>query len=537
MFSIVAVGSFNEWASAAVSVLLLCFLLYKAFENKSITIGKDLLNLSVALICVFYFITSAWAIDGGMAIIGGIKFLPLILFLLARKQESCTPSQTYQMVIYTTSIMVVLSSVISFVPPLAGYVTVAGRLAGFFQYPNTFAMLILISELLILYKPKFKIFDLVLLLILIFGLLYTGSRMVFVLFLLSNACIVFTKANKKTRLLFLGGLAMLLAIIFIGFGSSPLLQRFLRISIFESTFVGRILYAVDAAPLLLKYPFGMGYLGYNYIHPTIQTGLYTVRYVHNDFLQLVLDIGWLPVAFFVAAITKKVFSKATSIPFKIIIITFCAHIFFDFDLQFIAMFLLLLVLLEEKDTKNVTLKAKGLLGGAAVVLLVANTYMCMHLLFAHFHLGQQAQKLYPWNTENHIAMIEKESNLAKANALADRILVQNNMCYAPYVIKANAAYAAGEFNNVITYSRQLIQQNPFEAEHYENYARMLINGIAKYNALGDQESIAFCQNELKSLQSALRSLPARLSDAGAKIKDQPQTEFSQEIQNYLNELG
>ena len=61
---------------------------------------------------------------------------------------------------------------------------VSERLSGFFQYPNTFALFLLISELLLLKKINLKIIDYITLAVLIGGLLYTGSRTVFLLFIL-----------------------------------------------------------------------------------------------------------------------------------------------------------------------------------------------------------------------------------------------------------------------------------------------------------------------------------------------------------------
>lgn len=537
VLSIIAVGGFNEWMSALISAAILVYLFYKCVKQGTINYSNDLLFYATALVSLSYFIVGFWAIDAGMAFIGGIKFLPIILFLILRKQEKADNANTYQIIILLSAIMVVVSSVFSIIPQFAGYFTVADRLAGFFQYPNAFAMLILISELLILQKEKIGIIDIVFLAIFLFGIIYSGSRIVFVLFIVSNIAILLFKSNKKFRLIFLASVAALLIITFIFFGDNAIVQRFLRISIFESTFVGRILYWVDALPLLLKYPFGMGYLGYNYVYPTIQTGVYSVRYVHNDFLQLFLDIGWIPTILFIVAIVKKVISNNTNKYLKITIITFCIHIFFEFDLQFLSLFFILLLLLSDEQQSVKSIKTGSLFGAVSITALLVNVYIASHLMLSFFNLNEQAAKLYPWNTQNNIALLEKETQISEADALADIILSQNKVSFVPYVVKAKVAYSNGDFNNVINYNRKILELNPFEQKYYEDYAIMLINGITRYKSANDVKSIEYCQRELKTINDELKGNTQKLSSLGKAIKDQPNTEFSEKVSEYIKRLG
>ena len=80
------------------------------------------------------------------------------------------------------------------------------------------------------------------------------------------------------------------------FDSFGIFRRVLSLSFTESTFVGRFLYYMDALPQILRRPFGMGYMGYYYDQLSVQTGVYSVMYLHNDLFQLVLDTGWIPAA-------------------------------------------------------------------------------------------------------------------------------------------------------------------------------------------------------------------------------------------------
>ena len=79
------------------------------------------------------------------------------------------------------------------------------------------------------------------------------------------------------------------------------------LSLNESTFIGRIIYFKYGLRLIAKNPFGLGYLGFYYTEQFNQTAVYSVRYIHNELLQLLLDIGWLPAAFFAAALIAALF--------------------------------------------------------------------------------------------------------------------------------------------------------------------------------------------------------------------------------------
>lgn len=108
---------------------------------------------------------------------------------------------------------------------------------------------------------------------------------------------------------------------------------------------------VDALPVLLKHPFGMGYLGYYYIQNEIQTGVYTVRYIHNDWLQIGLDIGWIPLVLYGVAAVKTWIGKSVSIRNKMILAVLFLHGLFDFDAQNMFIFLIVLLIMSETEWK------------------------------------------------------------------------------------------------------------------------------------------------------------------------------------------
>ncbi len=541
IISSLIIGAFNEFASCIISLILSVYLLVKIFRSKQLDIKINISGISLVLICFMYGLSCLWAIDSGMAFIGFLKFLPILLFLLTVWQSKTINFETW--LPYFASGMVLISTIGMHIPYISQFFTVAERLAGFFQYPNTFALFLLVSELVLFKKQKFKIPDFICIAILIFGLLYTGSRTVFLISIAANLAMAVYRFKKafKTKAFLISAAVFIVAcagIFLIILSASPdVLKRYLSISFTESTFVGRILYWVDALPLLLKYPFGMGYLGYSYMQGSIQTGWYSIRYVHNDFLQLALDIGVIPTALFMFAIIKNIFYKGTPFYKKVAIVSICAHSFFDFDLQFIAVFFLLILLLDNENGKTITIKKNTVILRSILILLAAlNLYMGSHLVLAYFEQNNAAETLYPFNTDVKISSLETQSDLEIANSTADEILKQNTSSFIPYSVKAKYYYSIGDFNSLIQTKRMVFELNPYEYTEYEEYCQMLINGISFYQKLGDNASIKYCQQELINTKKTLEQNINSLSPLGKKIKDQPTAELPDEILYYITQI-
>lgn len=536
--SLLLVGGFHEYISCGLAVAMSMYLLIRLAARKTLTVRKDFLTSAVVAVCLGYGLTCLWAVDRGMALVGFLKFLPLLLYLLCLQQED-GGEQALKLLPYFGAAMAILSAIGMQFSAVKALFAVAGRLAGFFQYPNTFAVLLLVCELLLLKKPGKRIWDYIILAVLVGGFLYTGSRTAFLVAIVANVAMLLclTKRNVRTFLWIGIGGACLLAVLLM-LGENSVLRRYLTISLTESTFVGRLLYWVDALPLLLKYPLGMGYMGYYYVQQSVQTGVYTVAYIHNDFLQLVLDIGWVPAGLFFGAIVAWFLKKSVPTTDKIILGAVLLHSLFDFDLQFIGMFLLVVLLLSRDKTEKVmAVKPRLPLKLSFCVVALAGLYIGAALMFAHLGNRQLADALYPYNTQNKIALLEQSEDLESANALADEILKQNTDFFGSYSIKAKYNYSQGDFAALIKNQRAALQRNPFAHTEYEAYCKMLLKGVELYEKAGDKRSAEICRKELLAAAEQLEANAKRLSSLGKMIKDQPVTELSDEVLAQIRKIG
>ena len=223
---------------------------------------------------------------------------------------------------------------------------------------------------------------------------------------------------------------------------------------------------------------------------------------------------------------------------KLIPGTLVAHCLFDFDLEFVAVFMLLLALMEPEQAKLLPKrKPTALLQGGFAVVAAVSLYMCAALGLAYFEVRDAAQALYPFHTSSMLQMLEQELDLGRANELADQILAQNDHCFGAYSVKSKYAYSQGDFGQVIQYKRLALAENPFEQKEYEEYCRMLMNGIGLYEQKGDTQSVQICQQELVAVKAQFDANRDRLSYLGSRIDTQPVLTLPEDVVSYIDSIG
>ena len=539
LLSLVLSGGFNDYVGCVLSAIISVLLIVKIAQNRNLVVNINITSLSIAVITLLYLISCFYAIDSGMAFVGFLKFLPVLLYMLLLMQDKGIKEHLIALLPYVALALGVLSLVLVFIPATRDYFTVSDRLAGFFQYPNTFALFLLVGELTALSKEKLKPIDIISALLLIILLLFTGSRAVFILAVFSNVLIIFFRKGRKNKIILctvLAALVLAVLLLLPLLKSNEIFSRYFTISFGESTFVGRLLYYADAFPVILKHPFGLGYMGYYYIQQSIQTGVYSVMFIHNDFLQLLLDVGWIPCLLFVVGIIKSFFRKGNSAGKRIILLTVFLHCLFDFDLQFISMFFILLLFLNYNDGKQLELKKGAVFVFSFVITGLLSLYFAVALGLAHFGFNQAADSMFPGNTQNKVDLLIAEDDIVTQNEIADRIISQNEYVQIAYSAKARYAFSQGDFESLISYKNKIFQIAPFSYDEYEDYCYMLIQGIQLYKQAGDEYSTEVCEQQLLKTADRLDRLDDKLSNLGRKIVDQPKTDLPDDIVKYINSL-
>lgn len=530
-------GLFHNFAAVLAVIPFAVILAVASVKNGHLKFFLNPASVCLGLFLVFYALTTLWATDSGMAVIGFLRFMPVIVFALALMQFEDMRKKIMSVFPYIMAAGTVITSLLGLIPPLSKLFLVEGRLAGFLQYPNTFALLLLVAEIYLVCNFKNRARDTVCLIILIFGILYTGSRTAFVIAAAANLGLVLLIPGKRIKLA-IGG-ALIVSVLAVVFGALILhieiLERFIKISFSSTTFMGRLLYMRDAVPLVLSHPFGTGFMGYYYLEQQVQTGVYSVMYLHNDFLQFALDIGWVPAAALIISFLKPAFSRGTSTARRIALLSIFAHSILEFNLQFIAVLMLAVLLFDTRSGKQYKLSfgKAGII--PASVLSAVSLYFGIALALSQFGAFETSAKMYPFNTVNNVSRLSA-LDTEDAAELSNKILAQNENVVIARSALARFAYSKGDFSTLIQTKRQIINLAPFAYEEYEDYAVMLANGVMLYSRAGNTQSAEICKKELVSLRKALRSTENRLSYFGKRIIDQPTTEFPEQIEKYIDNV-
>ncbi|MDD7404089.1 MAG: O-antigen ligase family protein [Butyribacter sp.] len=556
--SLVWSGGYYEYSSVIIGVCIAVFLIVFRRKRLEKTAFENYMVFS-AIIAFMYWISSIYAVDCGMAMTGAAKKSVIFLFALAL---AVTEQEQRKRILYKLpEIAVVLTAVpaiASLAEPVRKFVFSAGRFCGTFGYANTYALFALLALLVLLetWKQRAVWKDVAMLLGFLAGLWFSGSRYTWVLAFV--ALIAFALAQKGIRKYVCAVLGILLALTVCAgtvFRQTEAMGRLFTTNF--STLYGRLLYWQDGLSLAIKHPFGMGYLGYYYKQNEIQTGVYTVRYVHNDLLQWVLDIGWIPAIVLLLIIILAICNKKRPFLEKLLLSVILLHSMMEFDLEHTGMaFLLVLVLSCSKEAvfrKNCVfgktdssekpggLQKAGISGKICMALSVLIGCVCLYFavplsLYAA-EKTKTAVQWYPVYTDAQLANLSLEKDNDKADRLADKILGQNDTAFLAYDAKAQVAFNQNRFSDMVRYKKKAIARNKFDAAEYNDYLVMLNEILSYAIENGDEELAMEMAGDMQELLTIIEDNKKTVSPLGKKIDDKVEIDFPKDITEEIRNLG
>ncbi len=504
-------GLFYLWG-AALAVIGLTGALLLTQKREGLRFSFSPLLLACGSLVLFHLGGCLWGTDRGMALAGALQFLPLPLFALALQQrEAEKRMQMLTWLPHTAAAMVLLSFLLSRIPACAGRFLINGRLAGFFQYPNTFAAYLLAALVVLLHgAPAGRGEKRLLSLILLFGLALAQSKAAAVLLIaVLIVSAVYADAGSEKRLLFLAALLFACAGLFLALSG--------RLSF--STFFGRLLYARDALPVIARHPLGLGYTGYYWLQGSFQTGVYSVRHVHNELLQLLLDVGWIPAGLFLWALVEAFRSPEGGLCRRLLLAVLCLHALFDFDTQFVSVAFLMLTAasVEPKGTR----KLPGpVFAALSVPLCLFSLWLGTASALLAAGRPQEAAGWYPGYTEALIRMLPETENSRIAES-ADRILRLNGSAAPAWDCKAEAAFQRGDFDAALDAKEEAVRLSRYNRQEYLEYRSLLEQVRIRCLGRGDAAGAARCSAKLEALPGRMQAVLDGTSALGRMIDDQP----------------
>lgn len=539
-------GLFTEYAACIYTAVYGIFFGICLYRKRIWKFCWNLESAALLLVAGFSLLSVLYGVDRGMSLIGFVRFLGVLFFLGILMQLSEEDRQELLQGIPIAGVLMTGIGAVSYpIKPLREFFYVSGRLGGFFQYPNVYALFCLIGMIWTICGINLKETSgqrrkrVVVAAALAAGVLLSGSRTVFVL--MAAALLVLAVHSRNLRKPLLIGMVLLAAVVLFSFimGSSQNMGRILTASFSSSTLIGRVIYVLDSQKLLWKYPFGLGYLGYFYREPEIQTALYSVRFVHNDFFQIALDIGWLPCILMLVFFVKNIISRSNSFANRLILAVWGIHLFFDFDMEFVAMWYLLLLFVNCSCGKKEKSLSDGMRRGMCTACLAVGVmalYLGVGMIPRYLGRADISSALLPFYTESNTELLAKETDIEKAKMLAQRISRQNSYVPETYDIFALVAYTEGDYEALSTYKKQSLHLQKYNIEAYEKYLMLLSQAISAESGQNDADDVVYLLRCVTEVPQMLKAVEAETTPLAYKTRDIPEFELSQELQEYIQKV-
>lgn len=519
-------------------VILLCTIWGKGFlmtESRPAFWGKTLILFGGILSLIV-------GIDRGESIFGLIRLIAILTMSLAAGQLDEKDKIFFLRTIPIAGIISAAGCFLHGFSFFQMWLSPTGRASGPFGYANTMALFLILG--IVIENHFGKRIKWVIQLLLLLGLFATGSRTGFVIlggYLIWNFIHCRGK-NKGLLLAFLCMAAMIGTVGLIG-GNLPAMSRFLKISINASTLQGRFLYWEDAIRMLLKCPAGLGYMGYFYFQQAQQSGLYSVRFVHNEWLQWILDYGILAGIGLITYLFGSKVEKQSLINKELLCII-SIYSFFDFHLQFLSIMMIVLILLPGGEIVWDCNADKRKRMGWSICLLVFLMFSAgmsistgMADRYAQREEYAQAVRWNPLSASYKQEYLLQFENLDKASVYAKRLLQDNQYLYAAYLIRSNAAAAEGKLDEFILNRRRALNLRKYHIEEYEEYFEILYGWYGQAREEGDIQETVVCVSAMREIPQILNRVRRNTNLRAYRIKDKPDLTLSPQYRKLLEEIG
>lgn len=438
-------GYFAEIAYLISDLFLFFGLLVVICLKKEWTVSP--IHIPILLIVLGYWVSVIYATDIEQAVLEASRVSALIpLSLLIVMVQSDHLQRLYRIWPWIGAVLTIAGIVLG--------LERNGRLESTLEYANALAIfaLINIGICVVSYMLERKLVYLGLLTVNAVGLLLTFSRSVWVLWLIMAfaALVWFPQLRKQTYWIPIGlthifSLAIALAIKRDTFF---FWQRVSSIQTKTSEFQIRLTYWKDSWGMIHDHFLGgTGGGGWNVLVSLYRSQEYFVRYVHNHYIQITLDIGivgllafasWI-VIFYMAGIRRIKCELNTDLMLTkgmlLFVTVLLLHAGFDFDLTFPFMFGTLVCLTVPLYKKTYQLRLSRNAYGATILFLfvgicwwgwLAIGYGYIHTANYHVATGEyvKAQKLYtrgeymmPWSSSARYA--SAKGYVRQGNATGD----------------------------------------------------------------------------------------------------------------------
>lgn len=522
---------FSVFLSGAALVLLLLHGVWRAGALR-LPVGPEAWCLYG--LCGLTLLTIPFGVSSGMAFAGSLRLAVWVLFFLyAATYTDQERADILNAVAYEGAVLSLITIAGFLYDAAAGIDDPNGRIDGFFQYANTWSLFLLACLILLALKDRRHPADWPAMAALLCGVYLSGSRGVFLLLLpLALAWGVHRLVrlrDVKTVALAAGGMAAVgvLAVLLSG---GLVLDRLRAITLSSSSLNGRLLYYLDGAEMLLRHPLGVGYGGYLYLQPLEQTGVYTLRFIHNEYLQAALDGGVLAGLLLAGLMAALLFRKGAPLRERAVVFAIAAHCLIDFDLHFTAVVFLLLLCGSGGKCRQISLPRRPvLIAGTALALMFGYFAAAYYMDFTG--RAKAAYTMFPADLSLAENYLQTFSTVEQAEPTADRIIQMSPLSMVAWDCKFGAAARRADLPAMVEAKYNYLRLSRYRGEVYEEFTALLENACAQGSQGELSRYLTVTENVIQQLEEVNRTT----SPLAYRIVDKPQLDFSGEVLERLHQ--
>lgn len=510
------------------SAICLCYL-YKKKKKLLVPMGVDIFLIIIYL--TGYIVVEFFSIDKGMNIMGLIKNLFLINFILVMIQEKNEKTflDKFRALPYSATTSVILGLLLALVSKDIFFVN--NRLQGIFLYANTYGLFILIGLLMLIQKYEIKRKKAFMAITMLIGIILTNSRAIIILTAISIFIEIFITSenkNKKRILIFL----ICFVIFFAGIYKYSNLDKRINKDMFQSSeFLTRLLYYYDGIKMFIKKPIGYGYLGYYYAQATEETAVYSAKYVHNFVLQLLLDVGVIPAIAFLMLLARIFLKKDQTLFSRFVIILIFGHSLIDIDFEYL-IFLAIILGTSKYNVKEISFNnlRKNVLN-----VFIAIWYLLHIGTFAFVcEEYEVASCLIPFYTDAIQEELYSTTDYEKQLELAKRSLKYNKNVSGGYEALQYYYEEQKDYDNASECALKRVRLNKYDIDIYEEYIDLLNDAILYYkkenNSLKKQEYT----NKILKVEEDIKEVLKNTNKMAYRVQHVPNLEISEELRYKIN---
>lgn len=523
--TILLFGGFYSFSVYLAGAIILLLLFLRLGEQKKSRVAKCELFYGSVLLCVSAFVSVFAGVNKGMAWLGFLRVLVFavwIFYLMQfSKQERDVTLSFIPWIGGTMVIVGVLSLSISRIwPAVTGLFWQAERFGGTFQYSNTCALFLIIGVIILSGKQKIEKKELVLFDVLLIGIFLTGSKGgILLLIPVFTWIILKQKAFRKNGICAI--IVLVVAGLIYGFLSEDFqnIARIYTILQYPSTLLGRLLYMKDALPVLVSHPLGIGYMGYAGIQSSIQTGVYTSLFVHNDWMQMGLDYGWLFLIASAGIMLYQLKNGKQETWKKMALLLICIYSLLDFHLQYLSIVMLIPLLMDFKEhtiaeKKAIVAKENQIF---ALIGLVIFVYFALASFCTYMTKYEVAISMYPYDTQAMEALLLKEADKGRAKDLARDMLGLDKDNAVAYNTLAYACMMDGEYEKALAYKLEVLKRKKYDMAQYADFVSM----TGAIQSISEQEK-ELCEKKMREMEKLLGDTKERTSEIAYYLRDKPE---------------